>query len=124
MDQGQESESAGGYPRYRRYVLDKFSRLNARIYCSWHRFETFPQGRLPELSPDCLLPLPPDRNRTRAREEAAANHGPVALSFERSELTKHSRDEINMNAEIRAIFLGLVFAALSWAAILALLYEP
>jgi hypothetical protein len=48
----------------------------------------------------------------------------VALSFERSELTKHSRDEINMNAEIRAIFLGLVFAALSWAAILALLYEP
>lgn len=55
---------------------------------------------------------------------AAANHGPVALSFERSELTKHSRDEIDMNAEIRAIFLGLVFAALSWAAILALLYEP
>jgi hypothetical protein len=69
LDQGKESESAGSYPRHRRYVLDKFSRLNARIYCSWHRFETFPQGRLPELSPDCLLPLPPDRNRTRAREE-------------------------------------------------------
>jgi hypothetical protein len=29
-----------------------------------------------------------------------------------------------MNAEIRAIFLGLALAALSWVAILALLYEP
>ena len=75
LDQGQESESAGSYPRHRRYVLDKFSRLNARIYCSWHRFETFQQGRLPELSPGCLLPLPLDRNRTRAREEPQPTTG-------------------------------------------------
>jgi hypothetical protein len=124
LDQGQESESAGSYPRHRRYDLDKFSSLNARIYCSWHRFETFQQGRLPELSPDCLLPLPPGSQSDESPGRAAANHGPVALSFERSELTKRSRNEIDMNAEIRAIFLGLVFAALSWAAILAVLYEP
>jgi hypothetical protein len=29
-----------------------------------------------------------------------------------------------MNPEIRAVFLGLVIAALSWAVILALFYKP
>jgi hypothetical protein len=79
LDQGQESESAGSYPRHRRYVLDKFSSLNAIIYCSWHRFETFQQGRLPELSPDYLLPLPPGSQSDESTGRAAANHGPVAL---------------------------------------------
>src|SRR5262249_16141379 len=41
LDQGQEPEGTRCYARDQRYVLDKFSRLTARIYCFWHRPKSF-----------------------------------------------------------------------------------
>jgi hypothetical protein len=76
---GGASSDAG----HRRYVLDKFSDPIARIYCSWHRPKPFGQVGFLRLPPEMSLPVAPKKS-DGSTGRAAANHGPVALSFERS----------------------------------------
>jgi hypothetical protein len=82
----------------------------------------FQQSRFPELSPECLLRSPLDRNRTGAQEEPQPTTG--LWLFLLNAGNQRIDEKLNMNPEIRAILFGLLIAALACPVILALFYSP